>query len=831
MIDNDNIVTLSQNAIELEICYHCGESVPSDISFTAVIDAVARSMCCPGCQAVAEMICGAGMTDFYKRRTHYAQTPDPHWLDSEFGTYDDPSIRRSFAKDQGGNSEQVQLLVIGMTCAACSWLIERRVLQQSGVTAARIKLSDASLSIDITSDAVLSKIMRKVADLGYKVQPFKTSEQNRALAQENTRLLKRLAVAGLGMMQVGMFAIALHAGDIQGIEPHYQQLMRWVSLPIAVFVAVYSGGGFFKSAWHHLRHGALIMDLPITIAITLALGASVYATVTASGNVYFDSVVMFTFFLLVARYFEQRGRFRNSLLLQRIQDRLPLVATRITGNQSATIPVQEIQRNDRLRIFVGEVIPVDGVLVSGQAEVEESAFTGESLPRLVAEGESLCAGTCNLRQSIDMIVTNPAGSTRLDALEDTIHQAETTKPRLVRVVDTTASYFIALVLAASLMTGLAWWWIDPANSFWIALSVLVVSCPCALGLATPAALTSAVQRLRKSGIVIRGDNAIEELSRIDYAVFDKTGTLTDGQFECVETQPQSSFSAQDCYLLASTLQAHSKHPTATAFTLKDNTPVEPSSTELKSIVSAAQNSTGENAPQNVAGMGLCFLYNNIEYRLGQPKFAESLTGPIDLPETPLHWLALSRGKKVLCLFGIRDNVRPSVPDLLAYFRQKHIKILMLTGDHSPQARSIAESLNIDDAQFGLSPEEKLSAVTLLQRKGHRVLMVGDGVNDAPVLAHSIVGIAVAEATDLARARADMAVTEDDLGCIELAHRLAKKTRATILQNIAWALTYNAAAIPLACMGYVLPWAAALGMSASSLVVVMNSLRLHRTSLS
>ncbi|XXK44338.1 heavy metal translocating P-type ATPase [Porticoccaceae bacterium nBUS_17] len=811
-------------------CFHCGEKLDVGLTFQTVIGGKKRSMCCPGCLAVAEMIATHGMEAFYDRRTHYAPPPDLELLDSKFAGYDDPTIRESLINEVFEDSERIKLLITGMTCAACSWLIEKQVLQLSDVRAALVKLGDASLTVDICPNAPLSNVMRAVASLGYEVQPFTTSERNTILFEENKRLLTQLSVAGLGMMQVGMFAIALHAGDIQGMDSNYVQLMRWVSLPIAMFVVSFSARDFFISAWRHLRVGALVMDLPIAVAIATATLASIYATFTSSGTVYFDSVVMVTFFLLIARYFEQRNRFKNSQLLQQTHDNLPLLASRIILDEILLVPTQQIVANDRLRIFHGDIIPVDGELLSGETEVDESIFTGESLPRTVRVGELLFAGTCNLSKSVDIRVTNTVGLTRFDALQSAVASAETKKPRIAKMADAIASYFVAIVLLLSLTSGLIWWWIDASNSFWIALSVLVVSCPCALGLATPTVLTSAASRLQYMGGLIRSENAMEELSRIDYAIFDKTGTLTDGDFECVEIRPTSNFSANDCYLYACALQKYSRHPISSAFRHDSGTSNNQPTNEMVDFIDNITRSDDTNCPVYVTGMGLSFKDNEVEYRLGQSRFIEECVGDVTLPDSSMHWIVLSRGKNILCFFGVRDRLRPNARQMISYFKNNNIKTMILTGDSSQQARSVVQSLNVHSAEFGLSPEDKLRIVMDLQQRGHQVLMVGDGVNDGPVLSHSTVGVAVADATDIARVKADIVFTNSDLLCIEKTHRLAIKARGKILQNFGWAISYNFFAIPMAALGYVQPWAAALGMSLSSLVVVLNSLRLNHVNL-
>lgn len=809
-------------------CYHCGEPLNGSLTFTSIIQGKSRPMCCAGCKAVADLIIDSGMASFYTQRTHYAETPPESVLRDDYPSYDFGAIEAAIEPhNETSESATIQLLIGGMTCAACSWLIERQALNLPGVTEARVSLTESTLSAKVTKNTTVATLMQRIAELGYRVQPVKTSERTKLLALENMLMLKRLAVAGLGMMQVGMFAIALHAGAIQGIELEYQQLMRWVSLPIALFVVIYSGTDFFRSAWLHLKHGAVVMDLPISIALSLALGASIYATVSAEGEVYFDSVVMFVFFLLVARYFEHRSRFSSSLTLQKIQDALPKLANRVADKVLERCSVGQLNRGDRIRVFSGDTLPLDGMVLRGHSEIDESTFTGESIPRAVSMGDTVFAGTINLKQAIDVEVTSDPDSTKLKALEDAVSFAETQKPRIAQIADRIAGVFILAVLSIASLTAYYWWQHDPENAFWIALSVLVVSCPCALGLATPAALTTAAQRLRQLGAIIRGDNAAEQLSRIDTVIFDKTGTLTDGEFECVEILTLKELSESDCFLLAVSLQAHSSHPIASAFT---NTHASvPQATLITTLIQALSDASEAQTPRTTA-QGLVFDYQSHAIRLGNESLLKDCDFSLTWPKGNLHWIGLSIDGFVVALFGLKDKLRPDALDLVQYFKDAGIQTVLLTGDASAHARHFASDLPFDDSRFGLSAHDKLEYLSECQQQGACVLMVGDGVNDAAVLAQATVGIAVSRASDLARAKADIVVTELDLNPIKFAHQLALKTRKIIKQNLLWALGYNTVAIPLACLGYIPPWLAAIGMSLSSVIVVLNSLRIKSQSL-
>jgi len=806
------------------VCFHCGEDLPSK-PWTSQINGEAQPMCCPGCKAVADLICASGMGDFYRKRTHFAETPQAANLDDDFSSYELSIAKRRNTQESDDATEQTDLLILGMTCPACSWLVERRVGHQEGVLAAKVNLNESRLNLQLSADANIPKIMRSIADLGYQVQPFQVSARTKALAEEHRILLKRVAVAGLGMMQVGMFAIALHAGNIYGMESQYEHLMRWVSLPVALFVTYYSAAGFFKSAWQHLKHGALIMDLPIALALGLALSASVYATLTGGGEVYFDSVVMFTFFLLVARFTEQRGRFKNSLTLQTLQDAMPHTATVIRHDGITKVAISEITLGTSIRLFKGDRVPLDAQATSGICDVDESAFTGESITRSVEVGDTVYAGTVIAHGTCDALVTALPGSTRLDALERAILYAETTKPRIALMADRIAGVFVAIILTIAAATAVYWYQNEPAEALWIALAVLVVSCPCALGLATPAALSNAAQTLRRRGIIARGESTIETLAKIDTVIFDKTGTLTDGAFDCVEIQSSSRDSEQDLYYLACRLQEYSNHPITSAFEWPPGRPYRPVVEHLE--LEQALKHTHSERPVSVSGRGILIKLTNSEYRLGNRGFIEELCGTQPWPESQLHWLGLANDSGVLAFFGVRDRARIDASVVVDFFKSQGKHVHLLTGDSSPQATLLAHSLKIEHVCSGATPEGKLAYVEKLQARGAKTLMIGDGINDAAVLAQADVGIAVAQASDMAKAEADMVILSNQLNALCKTYSLATRTKRIIIENLGWALCYNAVAIPFAAAGHVPPWLAALGMSFSSIVVVLNSLRINK----
>lgn len=797
-------------------CYHCGEQVPTGVELAILIAGEPRAMCCPGCRAVAGLISSSGLENFYQQRTAYNERPrdqDPAFGE-QYLVYDDPALAATFTEPCATGELTAQLLLGGISCAACTWLIEQTLARLPGVSMALVNLQQSRLDIRFDPDSIpLSEIFAQVDALGYQPRPFHANTRRQQLAEEYRLDLRRLAVAGLGMMQVGMFAVALHAGDIQGIESQYQGLLRWVSLLVASFVVLFSSRPFFITAWRHLQQGALVMDLPVALAIGLAWLASAWATITGTGQVYFDSVVMFTFFLLLGRFFERQVRQRHNLAWVDAQEALPdAVSTRREG-QWVVVPRVQLQAGDIVLVRAGDTVPVDAQVIAGLSAVREDTFNGEHLPRKIAPGDTIYASTVNTEAAVEVRVQGSYLESRLAALQRSVEQAQTEKPRLARLADRVASWFVGAILILTTATALVWSQLAPDQAFWITLSVLVISCPCALALATPAALTSAASSLRGSGVIVRGENALEALARATHLIFDKTGTLTEGTLAIAQVHILADATQEQALAIGASLQAYSSHPVARAFTAIEPHP------DMQQV-------------HYQVGAGLEAQQNSHCYRMGSEPFCRALAPTLPPPPAePLYWIALCRDQVPLAWIGLEDSIRPEAAAVIAAAGKAGLSVGLLTGDSSAQGPLLADKLGIKNIKTGLDPQQKMVEVGGLQAAGHIVVMVGDGLNDAPVLSLADASFAVTNASDLARAQADFVLVDGDLHSVTATWNKARQCRKIIMQNFAWALIYNACAIPLAAMGFVPPWAAAIGMSLSSLLVVGNSLRLNGQTIS
>lgn len=805
---------------QAEVCFHCGDPVPANADFVLSVGGEPRPMCCPGCRAVASLIAASGLEKFYEQRTSYNERPasrQAHAADA-FSVYDDPTLLQRFSRRDDQGRLQLRLLVGGMTCAACTWLIEKTLLRLPAVSEASLNLSRQRLDVTL-DDAQLpvSELFSRISSLGYRVQPWHGSrlrDQNRAEYRQD---LRRLAVAGIGMMQVGMFAIALHAGDLQGISDEYRALMRWASLLITTIVVFFSARGFFESAWRHLRAGALVMDTPVALAIGLAWLSSAAATLTGQGEVYFDSVVMFTFLLLLARFVEKRVRQRDAQQWQDAESLLPDAVQRWSGHDWQRVPRLELRRGDRLLIRRGETLPVDGTVRSGRSALREDSFSGESLPRSVEAGATVFAGTVNLEDTLELEASGSFADTRLAALQQAIDQAQQRKPALAHLADRIAGRFVAGVLLLTAATALVWWQLDPGRALWVSLSVLVISCPCALSLATPAALAGAASALRRRGIIVYGENALETLPRCSHMLFDKTGTLTSGKLHLERLERLTDdWPEEELLAVAAALQRHSTHPVGDAFA------------DLAAPLSSKPPPFPLSGVHYQVGQGLRGEYRGRSLRMGSEGFCRQLCPGLPVPpDASLYWVALCDERQPIAWFGLGDDLRPEAEGVLRALEADGFELELLTGDASPRAGELGKTLGFAAARTGQTPQDKTARVSALQAQGQQVAMVGDGLNDAPVLKLADASIAVTGASDLARAQADIVLLRGDLQQLLRVVKLAGKTRRTILQNFAWALGYNALGIPLAAFGWIPPWAAALGMSASSLIVIGNAARLRR----
>ena len=792
-------------------CYHCGLPVPAGSPFQARVLGETRALCCPGCQAVAEAIVKGGLESYYQHRSDTAINPQtlPQELSEEMALYDREDVQQPFVQHQG-DLASTSLMIEGISCAACGWLIERHLRNVRGVAEASLNLSNHRLNVRWSdSELPLSELLAELRRIGYAAHPYRADEAAERLANENRRSLRQLGVAGLLWMQVMMATMATWPEFNLDLSESFFVTLRWTALLLTTPIVFYCCTDFFKGALRDIRTRHLTMDVSVSLAIGGAYVAGIWSTITGQGELYFDAVGMFALFLLAGRYLERRARERTAAATAQLVNLLPASCLRLDAQgHSSRILLSELQLADQVLVQPGGLIPADGTIVSGQSSVDESLLTGEYMPLPRGAGDAVTAGTLNVEGPLTIEVQALGDDTRLSAIVRLLERAQADKPKLAELADRVAQWFLLVVLVVATVVGLVWWQIDPQRAFWIVLALLVATCPCALSLATPTALTTATGTLHKLGLLLTRGHVLEGLNQIDTVVFDKTGTLTEGRLTLSAIHPLGALDADACLALAAALENRSEHPIARAF---GRAPLPAESVET------------------VPGLGLVGSVDGRVLRIGQPSFVAEGYGnpPPSIPGDMGQWLLLGDDHGPLAWLVLDDRLRDDAPALLDACRGRGWKTLLLSGDSSPMVGQIAAELGIDQAEGGMTPAAKLARLQALQAQGHRVLMLGDGVNDVPVLAAADISVAMGSATDLAKTSADAVLLSNRLGSLAQSFEVARCSRRIIIENLVWASLYNGLILPFAAIGWVTPLWAALGMSASSLLVVLNALRLTR----
>jgi P-type Cu2+ transporter len=800
-------------------CFHCGLPIPAGPVFSHEAAGEWRAFCCPGCEAVSQSISGLGLDDYYRLRASPAPRPGAE-PEGDLVIFDDPLVQSRFVRDvsrPAGGAVEAQLILEGLRCSACAWLIEQVAARLPGV--ASIDLNYATRRAWVRWDpqvAKLSAILAAIRALGYAAWPYEEGRLALIEQREKRALVRRLWVAGLGMMQVMMYAVPTYLAADGEITADAASLMRWAGLVLTLPVMSYSAAPFFRGAWRDLGVRHLGMDVPIVLGLLSAFVASVVATVAGQGEVYFDSITMFVFLLTGGRYLELLARHRAGESLERLARLVPQVAQRLAhpaSREPSPVPVARLVVGDIVLVRAGEAVPADGELESDAAEVSEAWLSGESRPASRRRGETIHGGSVNAGSALVMRITRVGADTAISAVQRLMERALGERPRWVAAAQRASGFFVGFILLAAFAAGLAWLAIDPSRALWIAVSVLIVTCPCALALATPVALTAATGAMARSNLVVARGHAIERLAAATDIVFDKTGTLTHGRPRLLETMRLGARSAAECLAIAGALSRWSSHPVDRA--LAEGAGESPQQVE---------------AHESVPGAGIEARIEGRRVRLGRASFVAELTRSA----APLAWLRshdsvvyLGDEKGWMAGFRLGDTLREEAHAAIAGLRALGLRIHLLSGDEAGVVQRVAAELGIANASSGATPKAKMRAVRELQRLGARVAMVGDGINDAPVLAQADVSVAMGGGADLAQMQADAVLLSDSPADLLAGVRIARRARRVVRQNLAWALGYNLVVIPLAFAGLVTPLIAGIGMSASSLLVVANAARLRR----
>ncbi len=919
-------------------CYHCTEEVLEPGRWQVEFDGATHDVCCAGCQAVMQAIVDSGLGDYYRFRSEPAQfgvIPDDlsDRLD-ELAVFDEPEISERYLQQADANGStgsadlvDLNLSVEGLRCGACVWVLERAIGGMPGVSRASVNFSSARATVRFDAKRLkLSDILRRLAQMGYQGVPFDARERELALKRESRVFLQRLFVAGIATMQVMMYALPAYLSGDGDIDPAHEQLMRWASLVLTTPVLFYSALPFLKGAWRDLKRRRPGMDVPVTIGIVAAYLASVWATVTGTGEIYFDSVAMFVFLLLGARYLEWAARRRAMRAVDDISLAAPETAQRYVGEALEVVPALRLQVDDLIRVDNGERVPVDAVVHEGQSAVNKALVTGESVPVVVRPGDVVPGGALLTGAPITFKVLRRQAASTLSVIDRLIDRGASEKPPTVTLTDRIATIFISVLMVFASLVWLIWMQLDSSRAATTAIAVLVVSCPCALSLATPAAMAAATGDLLRQRLLVTRGHALEALAQVSDVVFDKTGTLTTGQPVVSDIQLADSQTRRRVLQLAGALEQGSTHPHAHALRQArlqaerasgqsgaqtrwdtdtdrgvdvdvdsgvdsgfdrspdtdlssdrgQGTPAPPPElpevqldalAELQRLGLAAVrllHSAGHGVaavlePDAAGSMALylgsarwCDLSaEEVQHWQGQDGTEAQAASEVYLVMRPFVGepekcdggdggdggeggegdsnvdvaAANTAVPQVLARFLITDALRDEAPALVKQLQKKGLKVHLLSGDRLPAVRQAAQVLGIEQYSAGMTPSDKQAAVAALQAGGATVLMVGDGINDAPVLASADVSLAAGDATALARTAADVISLLPGLEGLEGLLEKSAQTLRIVRQNLLWAALYNLTAIPLAALGLVPPWAAAIGMAGSSLLVVANAQRL------
>jgi Cu2+-exporting ATPase len=776
-------------------CFHCGEPLPAHGARHVVLGAEARDYCCAGCEAAAELIAACGLGDYYRVRTA-APTPSGDGR-PDLSAWDIPGVVDA-SIERDGDARAMTILVDGIRCAACAWLIQAVLKRQGGFSEVEVNATTSRARLAWRGDEIpLSRRLSSLVALGYTpLLPNRGSAAAEIAARR--RALKKLVVAGLGMMQAMMFAEALYFGDGGSMDIATRDLFRWLGLLVSAPVIAYAGSDFFRGAlleWRWRRPG---MDFLVSVTVLLAYVASFVETLRGGPAVYFDSAVMFVFLLLATRHLERAARARANAAVDVLARAQPAVARRLDADgEPREVPAAALAAGDVVRVRAGEALAADGVLLGEAASFSEALLTGESRPVAKRAGDPVLAGSHAVSGSADLRVTATGAATRIAEILRLVERAQSGRPRVARIADEIASRFIVGLLVAVVAVALWWAAVDPSRVLPIALAVLAVTCPCALSLAVPAAQAAAHARLASLGILVVEPDVLEQLPKVDVVVLDKTGTLTTGASTLARIDVLRGGESR-ALAIAAALERESSHPIARAFEGRGDPALRATAVRV------------------VPGFGLEGVVDGVAYRIGRDPAGDG--------EESAVVLADDRGP--IARFVIEEALRPEAAATVARLARGR-RVEILSGDAAPRVAAVASQLGVARWSARRTPEQKLARIRELQAEGLKVAMVGDGINDAAVLGGADVAIALGGGAALAMSAADAVVLGDRLGRVADLLDLAVEARRNMRQNLAWALAYNIGGLPLAALGFVPPWAAALGMSLSSLLVTLNALRIAR----
>lgn len=797
-------VTAPAVAAATSACLHCGLPAAAAVDF-----------CCEGCRTVYGILHAQGLSRYYLERDKFEGKSRPAKVTGKsYGELDDPLVLAKHTKLLPDGSRSAELYLEGVHCAACVWLLERA--QLDGMLDSRVDLGRRLVHIRWDPRQVaLSAIARRFDSLGYAPHPSAGAERRDAQRREDRRLLVQLAIAGACFGNAMLMAFALYGGLFAGMEREYEQLFRWGSFALAIPSVLGPGSVFWKGAWRAVRERTPHMDLPLGIGIVIGFVSGAVNTIRGTGEIYFDSVMALIFLLLVGRWLQRRQQRRAAEAAELLYSLAPQSARLIEGEAVREVPIEAVERGALLEVRAGEHVPADGVIECGSTSIDASLLTGESRPVAAGPGDRAHAGTINLSERIVVRAEETGADSRLGKLLKMVDEAARRRAPIVLAADRASAIFVKVILTLAVITFAGWWLIDPSRAIDNTVALLIVTCPCALGLATPLAVSAAIGRAARAGILIKGGDALERLARPGLILFDKTGTLTEGRQRLVEWSGDRSVMP-----LVAAIEAHSAHPIA------------------RTLVSALPGGvSAELVPSEIRqtlGAGIEARAGGAQWIVGSPTFVESRGATVAswAAEARQRWSAeahttvfVSRDGQVIAAAAIGDALRDDAASSLSALRRLGYDLGVLSGDDARVVSVVAGSIGVspEATRGGVSPEGKLQVVEDASSE-RQVIMVGDGVNDAAALSRAAVGVAVHGGAEASLAAADVFLDRPGVGPIVELIEGARRTMRVIKRNMAFSLSYNATLTVLAMAGLINPLIAAILMPLSSLTVVASSYR-------
>lgn len=806
-------------------CFHCGLDVPPQPAYTLELDGDSREFCCIGCKSVCAAIYEAGLQGFYQRTPQGMLLAPPPLPPSDPGLFDLDDIQGEFVTDLG-ETRSIYLLIEGIHCAACVWLIEKTLSRMPGIVQAAVNLAGKRLSVRWDNDTIkLSEIIRRLGEIGYSAVPYDPEAVTGVLKKHNRALLMRLIFAGFATSNIMLVAIALYSG---ADKDEFRQLFHWLGFALATPTLFYSGWLFFRGAWIGIKQLHLTMDVPIVIGTTITYLYSSYVTLAKpeTGEVYFDTVINLIFVILIGRFLE--GSFKQQAMLstQRLLDLQPRVATVMRDGQEQVVPVRSVQIGETVLIRPGANIPVDGVVCEGSSAVNEAMLSGESLPVSKQAGDSVSAGTVNGSGMLLVRAECAMKDTALARIIRLVEDALSSKAPIQRIADRIVPWFIFVTILLATATFIAWLPTSFEAALMAATSVLIITCPCALGMATPLSIAVASGLGARNGILVKNGETMETLSGVSHFVFDKTGTLTQGRLLIHQITVLPHVQQQTLLRQVASLEHYSEHGIAQAIVndYRTRDTAQNSFAEVKDFSNApGYGVRGIVAGETVlAGTAQWLLRNGIALDCELQRQVELLE------QQAITCVHVAIGDTQAGFIALADLLCPDAKAMVASLREMGMRLTLLSGDRKTVAEAIAAQLGGMEVIAEVRPEEKDQAIRKLQLDGAKVAMVGDGVNDAPALIRADVGIALGSGTAVSVESAGIVLTGSELNKVRQAMLLSRRTLLTIRQNIIISLTYNSIMVPLAMMGVVTPLFAAIAMPISSLLVIGNAARLSNT---